>query len=130
MRRTGQNGLIFGLLLGLLSGIGFGLVFGLDAGLGGGLLLGAFFGFLSGLLAGILAALFAGLGEYMKHWLLRWALVRQGAIPSRYLTFLNFATDRTILRQVGNGFEFIHPLLRSYFATLDTSETHPPYEGR
>jgi hypothetical protein len=130
MRRTGQNGLIFGLLLGLLSGIGFGLVFGLDAGLGGGLLLGAFFGFLSGLLAGILAALFAGLGEYMKHWLLRWALVRQGAIPSRYLAFLNFATDRTILRQVGNGFEFIHPLLRSYFATRDTSETHPPHEGR
>ncbi len=128
MRRTGQNALIFGLFLGLLFGIGFGLAFGLDVGLGGGPLLGALFGFLSGLLAGILAALFAGLGEYMKHWMLRWALARQGAMPYRYLTFLYVATDRTILRQVGNGFEFIHPLLRDYFATLGATETHAPAE--
>lgn len=126
MKRTGQNGLLFGIFFGLLFGVGGGLGVGLDAGLGGGPLLGLLFGFLCGLLAGTLAALFAGLGEYMKHWMLRFVLARQGAMPyHRYLSFLHFAVDRAILRRIANGFEFIHPLLRDYFATLNETSEDP-----
>lgn len=125
MQLTGQNGLRFGIFFGLLFGIGGGLAIGLDAGLGGGLLLGVLFGFLCALVAGTIAALFAGLSEYLKHWMLRFVLVRQGAIPPRCLNFLYYASDRAILRQVGNGFEFIHPMLRDYFAWLSDGAEHP-----
>jgi hypothetical protein len=126
MKRTGQNGLLLGIFFGLLFGLGGGLGVGLDAGLGGGPLVGLLFGFLFGLLAGAIAALFAGLGEFMKHWVLRFVLARQGAMPYHgYLSFLQDAVDRAILRRIGSGFEFVHPLLRDYFAALNETSEDP-----
>lgn len=57
-----------------------------------------------------------GLTPYFQHQLLVQALVRSGCIPSRFLTFLDFAADHVLLQRVGGGYRFIHALLLDYFA--------------
>jgi hypothetical protein len=106
------GGLCFGLLGGLLGCLLGGLPFVLPA----GLLLGLLFGLLVGLLVGLPLG-----GEaYLKHYVLRYLLIRSGAIPWHYIRFLEDATERILLRRVGGGYCFIHPLLLDYFAALDT----------
>jgi hypothetical protein len=77
-----------------------GLVSGLDGGLG--------FGFSVGAAKGGIACI--------RYWGLRMALALTRRTPWRYVRFLEYATDRILLRRVGGGYEFIHPLLLEYFA--------------
>lgn len=108
-RRVG--GVFFGLLGLLLGGLLGGLPFGLPVGL--------LFGLLFGLLVGLLVGLPLGGEAYLKHYVLRYLLIRSGAIPWRYARFLEEATERILLQRVGGGYRFIHPLFLSYFAALD-----------
>jgi hypothetical protein len=47
-------------------------------------------------------------------------LWRNGSTPRpwQYVRFLDYAADRVLLRRVGGGYSFIHPLLMDYFASL------------
>src|SRR5947209_3268021 len=42
-------------------------------------------------------------------------------IPWKYAHFLDYATKRILLRQVGGGYTFIHRLLQEHFASLEPS---------
>ncbi len=117
IRRSAINGIVFGLISALLSGLSFwlssqlsdGQSFGLSAGLYGGLSLGL----LVGLLVGGLACL--------RHYVLRFLLWHSGSVPWHYVSFLDYAAERILLRKVGGGYIFIHRLLLDYFAALETS---------
>jgi hypothetical protein len=50
------------------------------------------------------------------HLALRLLLVRSGSIPWNYVKFLDYATERILLRKVGAGYTFIHRILLEYFA--------------
>ena len=52
------------------------------------------------------------------HAIMRIALWWCGRAPFRYQRFLNYATERILLRRVGEGYIFIHRLLLDYFAAL------------
>ncbi len=116
IKRSARNGLSFGLLFGLGFGLIYGLGFGQQFGLGSGLLYGLSFGLLFGLLSGLLFGGWASIQHVVLHFLL-W---RSGAIPADYVRFLDYATERILLRKVGGGYIFIHRLLLDYFASLTT----------
>ncbi len=100
-----SNGLSYGLRSGLVDGLRFVLTDGLLVGLAGGLLVG--------LMNGGLA--------FLRHSILRWLLRNTNFMPLNYPRFLNYASDRILLRKIGGGYSFVHRLLLEYFATLDTS---------
>jgi hypothetical protein len=74
-------------------------------------------GFLGGLAYGGLAS--------VQHMTLRVMLWHSGAIPWRYVGFLNECVARIFLRPVGGGYIFVHRLLLEYFAALP-EELHMP----
>ena len=45
-------------------------------------------------------------------------MLRNDLTPWRYVTFLDYATERIFLRKVGGGYIYIHRLLQDYFAEL------------
>ena len=103
---SGWNAIRFGLGVGLVSGLGVGLVSGL------------FFGLGAGLIAGLIAGLVFGGTAYLQHYVLRWFLARQHALPWRAVPFLEEMTHCVLLQRVGGGYRFVHPLLQDYFASL------------
>jgi hypothetical protein len=120
IHRSARNALSVGLVFGLGGWLVFGLVFGL----GGGLVVGLVFGLGSGLFVGLFVGLGGGLvvaldagGEAcLKHFLVRFWLARDGSAPWNYVTFLDHAAERILLRKVGGGYAFIHRMLLEYFA--------------
>jgi hypothetical protein len=62
--------------------------------------------------------LWAGGRASLQHLVLRLRLVRNKAAPWKYVSFLDEATDRLLLRKVGGGYVFMHRLLLDYFADL------------
>ena len=61
-----------------------------------------------------------GLKSVFQHVLLRWILFQNRAIPWNYAHFLNYASQRNLLKQSGGRFRFYHDLLREHFAGEDT----------
>lgn len=110
---------LFGLMGGVMSGIACGLIFGLIGGLSGWPILGAGFGIVLGGLIACQFFIFSGGMAFIEHFFLRYYLWRRGVIPRNYATFLNYATDRILLRKIGGGYMFVHRLLLDYFAGLE-----------
>ncbi|GCF08737.1 NACHT domain-containing protein [Dictyobacter arantiisoli] len=67
---------------------------------------------------GLLVGLLIGGWACIQHTVLRLLLWRSGAMPWNYSHFLDFATERILLRKVGGGYIFVHRLLLDYFASL------------
>ena len=61
-------------------------------------------------------ALAYGLLAYLQHTRLRRVLHDRGRIAEDYITFLNRAAERNLLRKVGGGYTFVHALLLQYFS--------------
>ncbi len=116
LKASHQNGWVYAQIVGWSSALIFGLmgwtVFN-DIGfvLSAGLMWGLFWGLTSGLSE-------KGGGEALKFDVLRWLLVREGAIPWHYFRFLRTVSDLLMLHQVGGAVQFRHLLLRDYFADL------------
>ncbi len=71
-------------------------------------------------------SLFLAFGGYacISHFALRFVLWRSGAIPWRYVRFLDYATERVFLHRVGGGYLFLHRVVQNHFASaVDRSET-------
>jgi hypothetical protein len=100
IRRSIQNAL----RVGLVVGIGVGLIF-TDVSYG--------------LLAGLVGALFFGGMAAFQHVLVRIMLVVSGATPRRYVRFLDYAAERSILRRLGGRYIFFYQLLLEHFASPD-----------
>jgi hypothetical protein len=62
-----------------------------------------------------------GGGEFIRHWTLRFLLWRYGYTPApgQYVRFLDYATQRILLRRVGGGWIFIHRMIMEHITQLD-----------
>lgn len=122
IRRSLMNASLVGLLFapigGVLSGIVCGAAFGIIGGLAGWVILGSGFALVFGLLIGFEFFMLDGGIAWLEHYLLRLALWRADCIPLNFVHFLNYASDRVLLRKVGAGYIFAHRLLLDYFASL------------
>jgi len=119
IRRSAVNAVRVGLLaslpIGLLSGLVYGLILRtIWDGVGIGLTIG--------LVGGVLFALNAGGYACLQHLVVRVLLVRAACAPWRYARFLEYATDRVLLRRVGGAYEFIHPLLLDHLAAARSDD--------
>jgi hypothetical protein len=82
---------------------------------------------IAGLVTGLLAALLSGGLACLRHGVLRLLLWRSRSLPLDTPHFLDYAAERILLRKVGGGYIFLHPLLRNFFASLPTEH---PRNGR
>jgi hypothetical protein len=83
------------------------------------------------LVNGAIPALAFGLSyggaAYVQHFVLRFLLWCTSSVPWNYPRFLDYATERILLRKVGGGYIFIHRLLLEYFASLEEKQNpHKP----
>lgn len=72
---------------------------------------------IAGAVFGLIAAFVIGGDACIKHSILRLLLWQAKHIPWNYSHFLDYATERILLRKVGGGYIFIHRLLLEYFAS-------------
>jgi NACHT domain/CHAT domain len=105
IRSSLKNCLIIGSIGGLIGGIIFG-----SYGLGYGLSYTIVFGLIVGLKYGGIACI--------QHLILRQVLYQKGYIPWNYAKFLDFATDRLLMKKVGGGYVFFHRMLLEHFARM------------
>lgn len=109
------------MVVGLAVVLFFVLVFVLYFLLVNELVLGLVIGLVLGLVLGLGFGLTSGLGVFEQHFALRFRLWRVGAMPWRYVRFLDYAAECILLRKVGGGYIFVHRLLLDYFASLETA---------
>jgi hypothetical protein len=79
---------------------------------------GLAYAWIAAIVTGLLAALLSGGLASLRHAILRLLLWRSSALPLKAPHFLDYAAERILLRKVGGGYIFLHPLLLNYFATL------------
>ena len=120
IRRSARNSLFAGCLFGAIGGLASGLAFGLVGRLAGWPILGTGFAIVLGMVFALQFAMIRGGIACIEHYLLRWRLWRLGSLPWQYVRFLDYATERILLRKVGGGYMFAHRLLLEYFAALPT----------
>ncbi len=89
----------------------------LGIGLGYGFVSGLIWGSVGGLSYGLVVGLSSGGAAYLEHYILRFILWRNGAMPWHYVQFLEEAYKRVLLQKVGGGYSFKHPLFLDYFAS-------------
>ena len=109
-------GLIGGLITGLIRGLGRGLIFGLSRGLITGLIGSLLAGLYYGLIFGLIFGLINGGATCIQHFNLRGILCRKGCIPWNYARFLDYASERLLMKKVGGGYIFYHRMLMEHFA--------------
>ena len=101
-----------GLIVGVIGGLIFGLIYvqnydwtyGLTYGLSSGLFFGLIFGLIN------------GGSTCIQHFNLRRILHRKGRIPWNYAHFLDYASERLLMKKVGGGYVFYHRMLMEHFA--------------
>jgi hypothetical protein len=58
---------------------------------------------------------------FVQHWVLRLLCTLSEVAPWRYACFLDYATERILLRRVGGGYIFIHRMPLEYFARASSN---------
>jgi hypothetical protein len=130
------NCIFIGLIIALIGATIGALIGGVGGGLSGKLIFGpifdvmkieintqtgAKFGFLVfGLIGGVIGGLKYGGAAYIQHFILRQMLCQKGRIPWNYAKFLDFASDRLLMRKVGGGYVFFHRRLLEHFAQMNS----------
>ena len=123
--------LIVGLIGGLIGGMSVGLIGVLASLLTAGLTVNPIVGLINWLISGLIVGLIVGAllafkvgggSACTQHFTLHFILHRNGCIPWNYARFLDYATERILLRKVGGGYIFVHRLLQEHFATMSTEE--------
>ena len=141
-----MSGLIFGLIFGLIGGLGSSeieqrtvpnqgilssrkncFLIGLSACLIFGSISQLVFGLIYrlsnfnvllhlGLIGGLVFGLKYGGSACIQHFTLRQILHKKNRIPWDYAKFLDFASDRLLMKKVGGGYVFFHRMLLEHFA--------------
>jgi hypothetical protein len=117
IHRSLRHAAAMGAVLGLMFALPFGLAFSAEE----ALLFQAFFGLSAGLVFGGSVCL--------EHGAIRVLLALHGLAPYNCVDFLQDATNRLFLRQVGGGYIFIHRLLLEHFARADRDDRRPYDSG-
>ncbi len=145
-----RSALIFGLLFGLGSGLGSPEIEqqtvpnqGIRSSLRNCLIIGLIFGLIFGLISsiinqpdicrlidgsvlGLIFGLRYGGAACIQHFTLRQVLHKKGRIPWNYAKFLDFASDRLLMKKIGGGYVFFHRMLLEHFAQMDRSRVPVP----
>jgi hypothetical protein len=126
IRSSGRNciiSLIGGLLVGLFVGLFAGLKFRLASSViyltSHWLIIGLYIGLITGLIIGLVAGMKFGGVACMQHFTLRQILYQKSRIPWNYVKFLDFASDRLLMKKVGGGYVFFHRMLLEHFARMN-----------
>jgi hypothetical protein len=126
--RSVRNGIFIGIISGLVSwavcslsyALIYAFLFGLSPALGIGIYIGKSIALLLGLSFGLLCGLLNGGLAWIQHGILRLLLWRVRSIPWNYPQFLDYASERILLRKLGGGYMFIHRLFLEYFDSFHT----------
>jgi MFS family permease len=112
--------------IGWVGGITGGLIAGLAAGWIHGLLPGMISGLFVGLVVGLIAATASRDSRaVIRHYVLRSILHHYQHLPKDFAHLLDYAVRLVILRQVGNGYIFVHRYLMEYFVGLEKPHQQP-----
>lgn len=115
IKSSAKNCMKWGLILGLIAWVIFGLI--------PGLFLKSIelviFGLIPALFLRIIYGLRYGGATCIQHFNLRLMLYKKGHIPWNYARFLDYASERLLLKKVGGGYIFYHRMLMEYFADRD-----------
>lgn len=65
---------------------------------------------------GVIGGMLNGGATGIQHFNLRLILDRRGRIPWNYARFLDYASDRLLIKKVGGGYIFYHRMLMEHFA--------------
>jgi hypothetical protein len=122
MLRRLRFGLRTGALLGALTGVVSGLIVfpGVPPGTG------PRFGALIGLTSAGLLMLLVAFAPITEQWLVRRRLAREDLVPRPVLPFLDYAVQCLFLRNVGDGYIFVHRELLDFFADRLVEPARPP----
>ena len=75
-----------------------------------------------GISIGLLIGLKKGLLVYIQHYTLRLFLRYEGVMPFSCILFLDQATERIFLYNLGTSYKFIHRTLQEYFAKQNSHQ--------
>jgi hypothetical protein len=128
IRQSARNVVVFSALGALIIGVPYAIINVLAGAVAAGTLPSAAdwlrLGAASGVGFGLLAGLLPG-AACIQHFVLRFVLWASGALPLRWVSFLNFATQRRLLQRVGGRYRFIHVLLRDHLSDTATRHERP-----
>lgn len=83
---------------------------------------GVFQGIVIGLIMGLAGGLLNGLYNCIAHLAARSTLFLSNSVPWAYTRFLDYAASRLLLRKIGGGYIFAHPILRDHLANLNKED--------
>jgi hypothetical protein len=112
-------------ILKIIFGIYFELIEEKDFDLQGGLFFGLIIAPDVGLVFALLGGLKYGGAACIQHFTLRRMLFKKGRIPWNYAKFLDFASERLLMKKVGGGYVFFHRMLLEHFAALNPQPLLP-----
>ena len=78
-----------------------------------------------GLILGLILGLLNGGATCIQHFNLRQILHSKGRIPWNYAHFLDYASDRLLMKKVGGGYVFYHRMLMEHFAQRHQTSGEP-----
>jgi hypothetical protein len=70
-------------------------------------------------LSGPIFGLIFGGGVCIQHFNLRLILYKKDRIPWNYARFLDYASERLLMKKVGGGYVFYHRMLMEHFARIE-----------
>jgi predicted NACHT family NTPase len=76
-------------------------------------------GLIFGLMGGLILGLLNGGFSCIQHFNLRRILYQKGRIPWNYARFLDYVSERLLMKKVGGGYVFYHRMLMEHFARLE-----------
>jgi len=111
---------IYHMAVGIIFAIAFGVLFGLGTGLLGGLIVGIICGLIVALIFGVIFGTGLIRNTIIQRFVLRVLLWQAKLAPLSYRRFLDYATERLLLRKGEDTYFFAHPILLDFFATLES----------
>jgi DNA polymerase III delta prime subunit len=108
IKSSAKNFTIFVLICGVIFGLIAAIIGLLASTVIALLIIGMFFGMITGRKFGGAAC--------MQHFSLRLILCQKGRIPWNYARFLDYASQRLLMKKVGGGYIFYHRMLMEHFA--------------
>ncbi|MEM8721776.1 MAG: NACHT domain-containing protein [Cyanobacteria bacterium P01_G01_bin.39] len=119
---SGKNAIKLWLISALYPVLAYGLAFGVVFELVVGLFFGLTSGLICGLLFGLIFSLEKGGFTCIQHFNLRRILHKQSHIPWNYARFLDYASERLLMKKVGGGYVFYHRMLMEHFANMELEQ--------
>jgi hypothetical protein len=110
------------LIIGVLTMVAGALLFALRVPPAFGVVFGLL-GLLAAVVLGVIAWGLHGGFAVVGHYAVRMTLWLSGNMPFNCVKFLDHCSKLTLLKKVGGGYSFMHPMIRDYFAEISPQFT-------